>query len=76
MPAYWTPTFDEVIAKANKYFFAHQYADAAVEYLAAAAVVGRWSARELIALQCAWVSLERETGRLSQLDYEAGEIGR
>lgn len=73
MPAYWTPTFDEAIAKANRYFFAHQYADAQVEFLVAATVVRRWSARELIALQCAWVCLERENGRLSKLDYEAGE---
>jgi hypothetical protein len=77
MPSqYWLPTFAEAIAKANSYFFAHQYADAEVEYLVAASVIGRWSARELMALQCAWVSRERAEGRLSKLDYEAWEIDR
>lgn len=53
----WAATFDEAIVKANRYFYARQYRDAAVEFEAAARVAPA-TCVETAALEMAFVAIQ------------------
>lgn len=57
----WPPSFPDAFEKAQRYFSAHWYHDAEIEYLAAARVAPS-KALEQTMLECAWIASQRHDG--------------